>query len=311
MKPILAALVAAFCFVLSACTTTAELKALDQQHAERMAALKMNEEAQARAENNRLRLAQEREITLRVAEVTRQEQAKANVVRYGAYIKIAEKADAGGRVAIARSLEERPESVASAAAALPPLPEVPRAAPIQLPPFQMPKSAVDRWLDAGKAGWGLANETARLFLGYKSFGKQLDADVEIRRLTEQGATDRHGATMGAFGRFSDNQTALGIAGVNGARDVGVEAARTPHIVNNVNGTGNKVNVGGRDANFRDETTTTTTNTVECPQTQDSRSGQSGTGAPSGNTTTGQSQGGTSGQTGPATASQVANCNAGK
>lgn len=304
MKRILAALVAAFSFLLTACTTTAELKAIDVQKEIALATIKFNDDSETRAARAWI------EVT-KAREATRQEEAKAAVVKAGAIMKIAEKADAGGRVAMARSLEERAPAAGAAVAEL----AMPKPSFMPVPTIQMPKSGFEKGVDVVDRLWGRANGTANSLLAHKGLGKQLDADVEIRRLTEQGSTDRHGATMGAFGRFSDNQTTLGVAGVNGARDVGVAAANTPDIVNNVTGAGNKVNVAGRDANFRDETNNTT-NTNNCPQTQTANGGQSGPGGAggTGTSTTGDTTGGSgerSGDGGSPVPRQRGECNAGK
>jgi hypothetical protein len=300
MKCILAALVAAFCLVLTACTTTAELKALDMQREERMAIIRSADDQNTRAENNRLRLAQEREITLREAEKTKQAQAVANQIRYGAMIKIAEKADAGGRVAIARSLEEKAEAAPQSLLAAMSASEPPKPVVLQLPPFQMPKSAVDRWLDVADRWSDKGLRGVSMLLGYKTGVRQIEAETRRVELTEAGNTARTQATMNTFGRFSDNQASQATEASRGYGAALQRALERDSIVINNQGDGNDFALYGG-----------VVNKVQCPQTQQQRGGD---GAPSGNggtSTTGQANGASSGQTAPTTATQTSNCHAGK
>jgi hypothetical protein len=299
MKAFAAALVAVFLLLLAGCSTTADLKALEIQDRAHERIVKFNDDAETRAARVFIEVNKEREKT-------KQEEAKAAVVRAGAIMKLGEKADAGGRVAMVRSLEERAPVAGAATAEL----AMPKPALMPVPTIQMPKSAVDRFLDLADRGVDKGIRIAGLVLNYKSLGKQLDADVRRTELLEEGQTARHGATMGAFGRFSDNQSASSIASAQAARDVAIKDAETPDIVQHVNGNDNNLAAGGSTAN-RTTTTNTTTNTVQCPQTQTARSGDSGTGGAGGTSTTGGNTAAPSGQTAPTTAAQTANCNAGK
>jgi hypothetical protein len=297
MKFILAALVAVFSFLLVGCTTTAELEFLRGQKEERLALIKFNDDAETRAARIFIEINKEREKT-------KQEEAKAAVVRAGAIMKIAEKADAGGRVAMARSLEERAPIAGMAAADL----VMPKPAFIALPPVQMPKSAFEKGVEVVDRLWGRANGTASTLLAYKGLGKQLDADVRRTELQEAGNTARHGATMGAFGRSSDNQASQSIEATRGFAAALAEESKNPDQVFNVSGNDNQFALNGSQAN---RVVNNTTNTVQCPQTQTARSGDSGTGGDGGTSTTGGNTAAPSGQTAPTTAVQTAHCNAGK
>jgi hypothetical protein len=187
---------------------------------------------------------------------------------------------------------------------------VPRAALMPVPVIQPPKSAVDKWVDAGTKAWGLANDTARILVGYKGLGKQLDADVRRTQLAEDGQTARHGATMGAFASFSNNQASQANESTRGFA-AGLQALlnKGPDIVMNINGSDNAAVIGGGTAS---RTTNTTTNTVECIQTQTARTGDGGQGGPGGTSTTGSGNNGAPGGNPAAnSAQQTQPCNAGK
>ncbi|MGL4231003.1 MAG: hypothetical protein ACRCWJ_06510 [Casimicrobium sp.] len=298
MKPMFAALVAAFCLLLSACTTTAELKAIESQERIALATIKFNDDSETRAARAWI------EVT-KAREATRQEEAKAAVVKAGAIMKIAEKADAGGRVAMARSLEERAPAAGAAVAEV----AMPKPSFMPVPTIQLPKSAFEKGVDMFDRLWGRANGTADSLLAYKGLGKRLDAEVRRTELIEKGNTDRHASTMGAFGRFSDNQASQANEATRGFAQALVEEAKNPDQVFNISGNDNQLALNGSHAN-RVVTTTTTTNTNKCDQTQTNRGGDSGPGG-TGTGTTGQNNGAPSGQTAPANPAQTGRCDAGK
>ncbi|MGL4233187.1 MAG: hypothetical protein ACRDAM_15825 [Casimicrobium sp.] len=302
MKLIVAALVAAICLLLSACTTTAELKAIEAQKDIALATIKFNDDSETRAARAWI------EVT-KAREATRQEEAKAAVVKAGAIMKIAEKADAGGRVAMARSLEERAPAAGAAVAEV----AMPKPSFMSVPTIQLPKSVFEKGVDMVDRLWGRANGTADSLLAYKGLGKRLDAEVRRTELIEKGNTDRHASTMGAFGRFSDNQASQANESTRGFAQAFVEESKNPDQVFNIGGNDNQLALGGSRAN---RVVTTTINTVDCPQTQTANGGQSGSGGTGGNgqgTTAGSNggQGAPSGAGGAPQPQQRGECNAGK
>lgn len=236
--------------------------------------------------DNELKLAQDKVKTLA-------EKYKSDSERFKALAKVAEKADAGGRVAIARSLEEKDFGSVDKIVLQP------VAAPvINIPVVKMPETFEQK----ARAWAGI------ILPGLTSAGnvyvaaKQVSASVAINKQNNEAATAQHESTMGVIGTQSTNQantaiaTVQAIAASNGATvatigDLVRDLTKDPRIVNNVTtGNDSPVVIGNGTATV-----------VKCPQTQTGNAGDGGNGAPGGSGTnpTEFAAGGTGGSSGAA------------
>lgn len=139
--------------------------------------------------------------------------AEADKYRYAAFIKVAEKADAGGRVAMARSLEDKDPTISGVLASAAPQAAT-LTAPV-IPTVAMPKSAAQEakeWASVGLQAVGIGVQG---FLG----AKQIGANVEINKQNTAAQVANTEATMGAFKAFSLNATNQSIAGYNALTSV--------------------------------------------------------------------------------------------
>lgn len=205
---------------------------------------------------------------IRVAhEATLKAKYEADKYRYGAFIKVAEKADAGGRVAIARSLEDRQEAQFAATAAT-----IPESASIQIPTLQLPKS-----------GWTEFRESMRdigiPILGLVTNGfiasKQINGQVRMTESNNAAATAQHAATMGAFANASDNQTTLGVAGVTGVRDTALGTVQSIESIIAELTKNPSVQVTGGEVSIAQGGSTVTV--VKCPQNVSAAGGNGASG----------------------------------
>lgn len=206
------------------------------------------------------------------------EKYKADTARFNALKELGAKADAGGKVAIARSLEEKAEAPAKPSLLNEPV------APITIPTVPMPKSAAQEakeWASILVQGVGILTN------GYLG-AKQISGNVEINRQNNEAATAQHGATMATMTAQSTNQTTLGVAAVNAQAaaavpafasisDIVAQLTKNPTVVNNV--------------------------VIKCPQNQDAKPGN-GAGGGSGGT---NGAGGTGGASGSVTQNANLEC----
>lgn len=202
------------------------------------------------------------------AAVALAEKYKADTARFNALKELGSKADAGGKVAIARSLEEKVEAPAKSSLLNEPV------AAITIPTVPMPKSTAQEakeWASILVQGVGILTN------GYLG-AKQISGNVEINRQNNEAATAQHGATMATMTAQSTNQTALGVAAVNAQAaatvpafasisDIVAQLTKNPTVVNNV--------------------------VIKCPQNQDAKPGN-GAGGGSGGTNGAGGSGGASG-----------------
>lgn len=213
MKTTLIVAAVALALTAAGCSTEKEfLAATKSQEAQTKMVLDYHKDINLR----RIDKAAEVEIAKSKALVAK---AEADKYRYGAFIKVAEKADAGGRVAMARSLEDKDPLLAGAFG---PTAKEEQAAAINIPTVAMPKSAAQEakeWVGIGLQAIGIGVQG---FLG----AKQIGANVAINKQNTDAQVANNAATMGAFGLFSTNQTNLGLGGVNGVRDTAIEMGRS-------------------------------------------------------------------------------------
>lgn len=199
---------AAIALVITGCSTEKEfLAATKSQEAQTKMVLDYHKDINLR----RIDKAAEVEIAKSKAIVAK---AEADKYRYGAFIKVAEKADAGGRVAMARSLEDKDPLLA---AAFGPAPKEEQAAAINIPTVAMPKSAAQEakeWVGIGLQAVGIGVQG---FLG----AKNISAGVAINKQNTDAQVANTAATMGAFSNFSLNATNQAIAGFGSIERTGI------------------------------------------------------------------------------------------
>lgn len=273
------ALIAAL--ALAGCTTTGELEGVRAQRDVALAIIKENSAAADRAAARRADLAMEREK--RLTAEAEAKKTKAHV----AYL-IADKADAGGKAAIAVTL-------ALAQDAQPPAQDLERVAPppapMPVPTITVPKSAWDKGMDVFDRFVGLADRGLKVW----SIAKAAQTQVDLMRLQEDGNTARNGQMWGGIRDLSNSTRDVAHDGFVLGGTLGARA--TTEI--NVNGNNN--NVGGRDA-----TNTIVTNTNNCTSAPGGNGG--GTGQAGGGGTNGA---GGSNNAGDGAPSGSVPCTAGK
>lgn len=288
MKSLVAILAAAV--ALAGCGTEKEfILATNAQKEQTQMVLNYHKEVNLRRLDNAMAVEKQAAIALA-------EKHKADAARFNALKELGAKADAGGKVAIARSLEEKAE-----VAAKPSLLNEPVAA-ITIPTVPMPKSAAQEakeWVGLAVQGLGILTN------GYLG-AKQISGNVAMNRQNNEAATAQHGATMATMTAQSTNQTTLGVAAVNAQaaltapafasmHDIVAELTKNPTVVNNV--------------------------TIKCPQSLTASTGTGGSSAANsvggnsgasgtGGTSTGSGPAGATGLTGSAgQASATANAGA--
>lgn len=202
------------------------------------------------------------------------EKYKADVERFKAIAKLGEKADAGGRVAIARSLEDKAGEKEVAAVSL----AVPTEQPLSLPPLPQLKSASD----SAKEWAGILLGGAQVFGNTYTAVKGLSAQVAINKQNNDAATAQHESTMNTFGTFSTNQASVGTAAVNAAAQS--QSTTTGWIANIVE-------------QLTKNPTTVINSTVNCPQNVASGSAGNGGNGGSPDVTGTGGNGGSPGTTG--------------
>jgi len=268
--------------MLGACTTAADLAAIDAQKTVALETIKVNAAQSDKAAARRVDLALAREERLKA-------EAEARRVQAGALGWIAEKADAGGKAAIGVSLAHQMNAPAAASPSIER--ELPAPALMPVPQIQMPKSGAEQakeWVGLGLQGLGIVTN------GYIA-AKNIAGQVAMNADNQKGQTDRQNGLVGGLVK-------LGETGINGTRDLGLglggnleAVAVIPHNVTVVNGNGNGLNGSNVDNSNK-------TVTVDCPLNQ-----AAAPGAPA--TTTGGPTPTTNSGTKPDANNGVTNCTA--
>lgn len=255
MKKITIALCALAALALAGCgATTQQIVAQNDKQVE-FAKFALQEETKREIE----RYKQHAEV-LKAIENRKAEEAKAAVVEAGAMMRIAEKADAGGRAAIAVNMSHNAVRRKASAAADDKPAMLPASAPIKLPELQPLKTSGEVLADIGKAA---LNSPLLPTVG------TIALEVVRAGTARQQSRDNAASTQALYAAFTningktvDGMRDLGTAGINGAVTLG----SIPRI-GNVIGDGN--------AFFGSVATRTVT--VDCPVALNTSGGNAGNG----------------------------------